>query len=233
MLKRADERGDHTRKIPLDYVLELDREGEILGGEWLRRPVYTGRDGKERHPDFYWMPAGSVGEGEFSNDQGGNEDNPYVELTKVRALLACANDATTCAPPTAEQTQPEDERIEPPAPIAEIPIDIGGRSSGNYLTPLLPPYTEIAISMNAIKVAGYTSGFGTEFDIFIKEGQQPTRVDFDFADRYENFFTSARNNYRTGAIPTRVYLLIENERASHAIRGAILFNVFAPKDTRV
>jgi hypothetical protein len=41
------DRYTHTDKY--DYILELDGEGKIIGGEWLG-------DSKRAHPDFVWLP---------------------------------------------------------------------------------------------------------------------------------------------------------------------------------
>ncbi|WP_437948045.1 hypothetical protein WME98_46255 [Sorangium sp. So ce296] len=84
------------RDVPLSvselhYVLELDSDLTILGGEWIKNPsIVNGINGKELHPDYAWMPVRAQGTGEDSDDLGGTEDNPYVSYTKVKALLALA-----------------------------------------------------------------------------------------------------------------------------------------------
>ncbi|TDH72669.1 uncharacterized protein CCR75_003259 [Bremia lactucae] len=35
--------------LPYDYILELNKDGKIVGGEWVR-------DSLNQHPDFYWIP---------------------------------------------------------------------------------------------------------------------------------------------------------------------------------
>lgn len=99
LLRRADERDVDPVRVELNYVLELDAQGGIVGGEWIEDPVaYWGRDSKELHPDFIWMAVHAQGYGEEADDLGGNGDNPYIAYSKARALLLCANEPETCAP---------------------------------------------------------------------------------------------------------------------------------------
>ncbi|MGK4005005.1 hypothetical protein WMF31_20430 [Sorangium sp. So ce1036] len=84
------------RDVPLSvselhYVLELDEDLTILGGEWIKNPsIANGINGKELHPDYLWMPVRAQGAGEDSDDLGGAEDNPYISYAKVKALLKLA-----------------------------------------------------------------------------------------------------------------------------------------------
>jgi subtilisin-like proprotein convertase family protein len=50
------------------YILELDGEGEILGGEWAGSSITN-------HPDFLWLPTRA------------NGSNPHVDLDEVRELV--------------------------------------------------------------------------------------------------------------------------------------------------
>jgi hypothetical protein len=82
-------------------VLELDSANRILGGEWIDQPAYTWSDdgrSKRLHPDFLWMATERAGTGESANDTGGGDDDPYLDGSKIDALLDCADDPTTCAP---------------------------------------------------------------------------------------------------------------------------------------
>ncbi len=102
MRKPAQERNVSPHKVTLNYVLELDSKGKIIGGEWIEDPQTTwGEDNKKLHPDFFWMPVRHRGWGEGWDDEGGDDDNPYLRYSKVEMLLACANDPATCAPPPA------------------------------------------------------------------------------------------------------------------------------------
>lgn len=95
---RADQRSISPHEVDLNYVLELDANGKILGGEWTKDPETTwGEDSKKLHPDFLWMALNPQGYGEGADDLGGTGDNPFIAYSKVKAILACANDASTCA----------------------------------------------------------------------------------------------------------------------------------------
>jgi len=54
------------------YLLELDQNGNILGGEWLQ---------SEGYPDFFWLPVMS------NYSRGGN---PYVKFSNVQMLIEMA-----------------------------------------------------------------------------------------------------------------------------------------------
>ena len=58
----------YTRQDNYDYILELDEDGKINGGEWLG-------SSRTSHPDFLWLPTGAGG------------GNPNISLDKVRMLL--------------------------------------------------------------------------------------------------------------------------------------------------
>jgi hypothetical protein len=73
----------------LDYVLEMDGAGKILGGEWIRSPsLLGGVNGKRLHPDFAWIAVRPQGVGEDADDLGGDIDNPFLAYSKVKALLS-------------------------------------------------------------------------------------------------------------------------------------------------
>ncbi len=102
MIKVANERNVVLTDVKADYILELDSNRKIIGGEWLKRPVVESptESGKlvDLHPDFYWMATDPIGYSELFDDQGGDSDNPFVRYSHVKALLSCANDPATCAP---------------------------------------------------------------------------------------------------------------------------------------
>lgn len=64
----ADQLEEFTRTDHYRYILELDDNGKIIGGEWVGRSI-------ENHPDFLWLPTGAG---------GGNRN---IDLAKVRELL--------------------------------------------------------------------------------------------------------------------------------------------------
>lgn len=99
LLRPASERSVPQHRVELNYVLELDANDRILGGEWIQDPVVAwGSDSKELHPDFMWMSIGHQGWGEDADDLGGDNDNPFISYSRARALLLCANEPETCAP---------------------------------------------------------------------------------------------------------------------------------------
>jgi subtilisin-like proprotein convertase family protein len=59
---------NHTRNRNVHYLLELDGEGNIIGGEWLM-------SSHTQKPDFLWLPIRPMG------------SNPYVDIDKVRELV--------------------------------------------------------------------------------------------------------------------------------------------------
>ncbi|QDG51186.1 hypothetical protein FIV42_10680 [Persicimonas caeni] len=65
--------GDHieryTRHDYYHYILELDGEGKIIGGEWLG-------DSIQNHPDFLWLPTRA------------RSGNPHIDTDLVRDLIA-------------------------------------------------------------------------------------------------------------------------------------------------
>lgn len=69
MAERTDTIIDrYTRTDTYDYILELDAEGNILGGEYFG-------DSKKNHADFIWLPTRTYG------------GNPHLSLSKVRDMV--------------------------------------------------------------------------------------------------------------------------------------------------
>ena len=51
-MSHIDRVDDYTRADSYEFILEADRTGKVLGGEWL--------DASRRsHPDFVWWPSGA------------------------------------------------------------------------------------------------------------------------------------------------------------------------------
>ena len=50
----ADQIDRYTRTDTYDYVLELNSQDEIIGGEWIG-------ESKKHHPDFLWLPVSQRG----------------------------------------------------------------------------------------------------------------------------------------------------------------------------
>ncbi len=58
-----------TRHDNYHYILELDADGKIIGGEWLDTSIAA-------HPDFVWLPVRAHG------------GNPKLDIDKVREMVA-------------------------------------------------------------------------------------------------------------------------------------------------
>ena len=69
LVSDVENNGRYTGSDTYTYVLEMNDDGEILGGEWAD---YN----QTSHPDFLWLPLAPRG------------GNPNVSLEKVRELLA-------------------------------------------------------------------------------------------------------------------------------------------------
>lgn len=59
---------NHTRNRNVHYILELDGEGKIIGGEWLM-------SSHTEKPDFLWLPTRPV------------SGNPFISIDNVRELI--------------------------------------------------------------------------------------------------------------------------------------------------
>lgn len=60
--------GQYTRNDNYEYILELDADGKIVGGEWVG-------SSRTSHPDFLWLPIRQTG------------GNPYIDFAQVKNLL--------------------------------------------------------------------------------------------------------------------------------------------------
>jgi hypothetical protein len=61
---------DDTKKLELEYDLELDRSGEIVGGQWRGKLL------KANHPDFIWYPPrNGIGKGDVATLPSAGEYN--------------------------------------------------------------------------------------------------------------------------------------------------------------
>lgn len=58
----------YTRHDHYHYILELDKEGNIIGGEWVGAS-------KTSHPDFFWLPTRAI------------SGNPHISLEEVREMV--------------------------------------------------------------------------------------------------------------------------------------------------
>lgn len=70
------------------YILELDAEGRIIGGEWVGESI-------DNHPDFLWVPTGP-------RTGWNRRSNPNVDLDTVRMLIQLSRQDATDEPPVTE-----------------------------------------------------------------------------------------------------------------------------------
>ncbi|MCH9683112.1 MAG: hypothetical protein K0V04_16885 [Deltaproteobacteria bacterium] len=166
LLKRADTRDVDPHWVELNYVLEIDGSGRIIGGEWIDDPTTAGGpNNQELHPDFAWMAVDAVGWGEGSDDTGGDNDNPYIALSKARALLQCANEPDSCAPPPVGDG--EGESI---LDVTDVAADDQTRS---FTT------EELAAGEYVVTLAHTEANPGGDADLYVRVGQDATMADYD------------------------------------------------------
>lgn len=163
LLRRADTRSVEPVRVELNYVLELDNQNRILGGEWIEEPVAMGENNKELHPDFIWMALDHRGAGEAADDTGGDDDNPFISYDRARALLQCANDANTCAP----------ARMGGDEAIMDLVADVGRNQTRSYDTGVVQPGTY------TVRLSHDTARPGGDADLYVRVGSAPTTSAYD------------------------------------------------------
>lgn len=136
MLQRADQRNIPLHPVDLHYVLELDSNDVILGGEWIEEPGTSwGDDSRELHPDFIWMGVDPKGSSEYSDDTGGSRDNPYLSYPHVKQLLNCANDPSTCDGSEDPDDDPSDPNDDTGSSGSGGSIDCGSCAGSHFEGP--------------------------------------------------------------------------------------------------
>lgn len=165
LLRRADVRDLDPVEVELNYVLELDENDRIVGGEWIEDPVVSwGPNNKDLHPDFIWMATDPVGWGEGSDDQGGDNDNPFISYSSAQALLRCANEPESCA---AEPDGGGDDEILRATDL------VARNDRDDYDTGVVGPgrYT--------ITLSHDPAAPGGDADLYVRVGERPTTADWD------------------------------------------------------
>ena len=71
----------YVRHDNYHYILELDRDNKIIGGEWVGESNLT-------HPDFIWTPTGQP------------HGNPHISLAEVRKLIEISRQDSQAVTPT-------------------------------------------------------------------------------------------------------------------------------------
>lgn len=105
------------------YILELDQDGKIIGGEWAG-------SSRDSHPDFLWVPL-------RPRTGWGSRSNPHVDLAKVRELLRLSRQDGRGTGPVEGETYTNEERVEIPdddpngaRSVVSVPADLEVESLG-------------------------------------------------------------------------------------------------------
>jgi len=123
----------YTRSDTYEYILELDADGKILGGEWLD---YN----QKSHPDFLWLPI-SVGSGA----------NPYVPVEKVKMLaeLSRKSEEEANDPNTVIKTFDSDASY---ASDANVWLPIADNAPDAFISKVITVGDELEIGTLKVKV---------------------------------------------------------------------------------
>ena len=87
----------YTNHDYYDYILELDAEGKIIGGEWIGDSILN-------HPDFVWLPV---------RDRAGN---PHIDTDLVRDLVRESREIALGPDMPAEKDLSAESVVEVPIP---------------------------------------------------------------------------------------------------------------------
>ncbi|MES2744441.1 MAG: hypothetical protein V4655_03395 [Bdellovibrionota bacterium] len=93
------------KEITYEYVIEVDENGDVIGGEWVGASRYN-------HPDFLWMPfepAAPTGDS--------RRGNPHLSNTEVTSLWAESVGLDTENPFRDKPKNPFDIRFYPPGDL--------------------------------------------------------------------------------------------------------------------
>ncbi len=71
------------------YILELNPDGKIIGGEWIGYSRNT-------HPDFLWLPI------EASAKTGYSRSNPHVNFAQIQTLIRLSREQSDAGAPTTD-----------------------------------------------------------------------------------------------------------------------------------
>ncbi len=87
----------YVRNDRYHYILELDAEGEVIGGEWVGSSIMA-------HPDFVWLPLRTYG------------GNPHLDTDTIRSIINEGREAVLgpATPAIEEHNYISTERMEIP-----------------------------------------------------------------------------------------------------------------------
>ena len=120
----AGSTADPFNTLTYDYLVELDGDGDVIGGEWLGAS-------RTNHPDFIWMPFEPA---DPSGDQ--SRGNPGLSNSEVIKLWADANGFNAADPFRDKPKNNYDVRFFPPSDLSwgrvkgYYRLTLDGRSTG-------------------------------------------------------------------------------------------------------
>ena len=147
----ADSIDTYTKSDHYEYVLELDGEGRIIGGEWVGAS-------KRAHPDFLWLPLSQSG----ASKAGGK-----ITYDKVKMLL----DMSLEEPGTGDDD--DDDDAGDPQGNEEVTVTESGTVAvAEWIH--YGPYNVAAMA----DLEAVMTGTG-DADLYVRKGAQPTESDYD------------------------------------------------------
>ena len=103
----SDEISRYTRTDRYDYILEIDDNDEIVGGEWVGSSIQS-------HPDFLWLPIRAV------------SGSPHVDIEMIRELVRQSRlEEVTAIDFGSTDVQPIPDN-DPEGLVSEVTIDDDG-----------------------------------------------------------------------------------------------------------
>ena len=141
----------YTKSDHYEYVLELDTNGHIIGGEWVG-------DSKRNHPDFLWLPLSQSG----ATKAGGK-----IHYDKVKMLLDMSLGIDT----NSDDDEEEDDNGDDDDNNDDEALS-GTVAQGEWKH--YGPYT-LTVGQN-INVAMTGTG---DADLYVRLGSQPTETAYD------------------------------------------------------
>ena len=148
----ADSIDTYTRSDHYEYVLELDSDGRIIGGEWIG-------SSKKNHPDFLWLPLSQSG----ASKAGGK-----ITYDNVKTLLDLSMDEEN-----GDAEGDDDDDAGDPQDAEEITVtETGNVAVGEWNH--YGPYNVAAMA----DLEAVLSGTG-DADLYVRKGAQPTEGEYD------------------------------------------------------
>ena len=148
----GDRIDQYTKTDTYNYILELNDDGEIIGGEWVG---YS----KKNHPDFLWLPTG-------------RRDYPIaggaIDYDKVKEILDMSLAGVN------DEEDPETPEEESEIPPQGGPVEL--ERTGEVDADGWEFYGPFEATEGSIKVSMYGNG---DADLYIKKDENPSKDNWD------------------------------------------------------